>query len=622
MAGAGSIILNIPGRAGPYRVRPQRSVFARPMQQPGQGLRTASDVMTLLTQAKGLADMVAPFITTQQPAAQQFDESRQAAQEAIADVQGMRAAQDEQRAAQSLQAGATDLAQARQAMESARTDMGIDRLGMMQARDAARPAFGSPVQQLEQAVARVNAAQTPEELAAAQADYEHARMLLQNQGALDAPRPLSALESPLIQAAAQGAPQMPIMPPAPGLSLPGVLPPAPPQEPVRMLDPETMSQLAQPAADMAGMHMPEPTPPSTAAAPTPPPEVGAELRGTGFHPEDEVVRFGSLAEAQAAMMAASANNDVAAYNRAVQALEFSPLSDVRPQSMADVITGDHFRRAKMGLMQAIKPPTAPTALDRARLADIQSRIEDRAFKQVMAIQGDDRAQTDMLRKQALAQMTLQMQRAKLPGAIADSIKKGVEARVWGKQLASQRAKNFGQAARSYAAAADIRHDLKFKRDFPDIYKGQQFARTASFKEQMQWVAMVDKGIRQDKAEAERSKRAIARGTAAGRGASDQSELNRLDREIRQGQAVSSQAQQLIDANEARLETASTSEKKKINAAITAAKGARAKGQQMIKSAQRDRKVVVRRMAGNAANAPTPEPLKPEPLDLSDFEIPE
>ena len=90
MASAGNIILNLPtsGR-GPYRVAPQGTVFRA---LPSRALQNTAAVMGILKQAKGIADMVAPFLSQEyQPpvqqgeiAAQQLKAAQEAAQQAKA----------------------------------------------------------------------------------------------------------------------------------------------------------------------------------------------------------------------------------------------------------------------------------------------------------------------------------------------------------------------------------------------------------------------------------------------------------------------------------------------------------------------------------------------------------
>jgi hypothetical protein len=91
MATAGNIILNL-GRTptGRYVVRPQGRLFAAAKEE--DPMKTASGLMTILKQAKGVADMVAPFLSQEyQPplqqgeiAAQQLKAAQEAAQQAKA----------------------------------------------------------------------------------------------------------------------------------------------------------------------------------------------------------------------------------------------------------------------------------------------------------------------------------------------------------------------------------------------------------------------------------------------------------------------------------------------------------------------------------------------------------
>ena len=185
------------------------------------------------------------------------------------------------------------------------------------------------------------------------------------------------------------------------------------------------------------------------------------LRDVEMHPDQTPLSFTTMVEAQQAMQQAQSAGDLNAYNRASQAMLRSNMSDVRPQQWQDLITGGHYRRAQQGLMKAVPPPKAVSDLDRMRLKNMEDQIFDRGFKRVMSV-------TVEKRKGMIADMRKQMHDAKLPGAVADSVIKRMEARVFPTEHRSKMKSAAASRTAAYAGAAKKRQETKFlKKTFED-----------------------------------------------------------------------------------------------------------------------------------------------------------
>lgn len=421
MAGAGNIILNT--ARGPYRVRRQPRLFGQP-QQERSGLQTANDVMATIQNASKIASMVAPFIKTENKAAAQFNDARTNAAEAIEDV----------RLAQSR-----DDLEAQQVMEMAQAQQGAPQRSASMNPETHMP-YGDVGPDMTQA----------------QAAMDHARNQNVKEFMRDRGTQVNELEKRL------GAPQM--QPEVfTGVSPNKIInhrstngPDAQPQgigrevgqmpqqeSEQRLMDRQAVAAASQ-EVNPQGLDVMQP---------------GATdfLRDVEMHPDQTPLSFTTMVEAQQAMQQAQSAGDLNAYNRASQAMLRSNMTDVRPQQWQDLVTGGHYRRAQQGLMKAVPPPKGMTALDKMRLKNMEDQIVDRGFKRVMSL-------TVEKRKQAIADMRRQMHDAKIPGAVADSVVKQMEARVFPTEHRSKMKSAAAQRTAAYAGAAKKRQETKFLKE--------------------------------------------------------------------------------------------------------------------------------------------------------------
>lgn len=87
--------------------------------------------------------------------------------------------------------------------------------------------------------------------------------------------------------------------------------------------------------------------------------------------------FKSIVEAEAALAKAKAAGDIAGWNTAVKAMQNSPLTDVRPQSLQDAVFGTHVTRAQQALIKKHPPPKGLTEFEKWKVENLKSQMGKR-----------------------------------------------------------------------------------------------------------------------------------------------------------------------------------------------------------------------------------------------------
>ncbi len=184
----------------------------------------------------------------------------------------------------------------------------------------------------------------------------------------------------------------------------------------------------------------------------------------------KMAEFATLADAQTALAMASSSGDRQAWKAAVENMQNSPLSDVRPTNLQDAIFGTHIERAKRALIAKYPPPKAGTAMDALKAALMRARIGK--FK------------TDDERNRAIH--FLKEQKEFREGEKFELFKKrhakemeklGIDIGISATELKHRAPKLLAQitrakagASKDFARAAETRRDTRVKRDMEDEIK--------------------------------------------------------------------------------------------------------------------------------------------------------
>jgi len=334
MASAGNIILNLPtGGRGPYRVAPQGTVFRA---LPSRALQNTAAVMGILKQAKDVADMVAPFISQEyQPPLQQGE---------IA-AQQLKAAQESAKQLQRTQATEAALATPLPAQvgEMAQPLPSVDR----------------QIESMEDPVAKLLRANEMLQEATTSSEVDEAQRLYRQYQDMAAGRPVRGLDT-MSQLSLTGQEQLPL-----GLSTPVSrealrqqamgMPEAAPLD-TAALDPAGLQQLMQQQQTLGAQQ-----------------DIAQAQQAVAEAPQI-LPTFQTLAEADAALEAASAARDVNRYNQIVAGLQYSPLVDIpAAQTIGDINPFQRRQRAIAELMKRHKivPPKPLMTAYQQQALDIQ-----------------------------------------------------------------------------------------------------------------------------------------------------------------------------------------------------------------------------------------------------------
>lgn len=365
MATAGNIILNL-GRTptGRYVVRPQGRLFAAAKEE--DPMRTVSGLMTTLKQAKGIADMVAPFLSQEyQPPVQQGEI-----------------------AAQRLDTAQQELAAAQQQLQQTQKTL------------QPMPVEDASVQQMLRANEMLQAAQTPEQVAEAQ------RLYAQSQESQAAAKDIQQARASMLQA-----------------------------------QQERIDPLMQ--------------------------RVALERQAVAEAPP-MLPMFQTLAEADAALEAASAARDVDRYNQIVAGLQYSPLTDIPlAKTIGDINPLQRRQKAIADLVKRHRVTPAPTMSTyqsetlRLRELAMQQRdaqaAEQRAYRDLQAErkQGNWEAQQEALKKYREARLENEKLRIQIAERRAATGEKQARTAAGRLSVARRRERRQAETGRTTTSSAEI-----------------------------------------------------------------------------------------------------------------------------------------------------------------------
>lgn len=338
MADAANILLNL--TRNPYRVQPQPDLF-RGRATPdtfGRATRDISSTIAMVQQAKQLADAIAPFLSQEyQPPLQQGE---------IA-AQQLKAAQESAKQLQRTQATEAALA----------TPLPAQVGEMAQP----LPSVGRQIESMEDPVAKLLRANEMLQEATTSSEVDEAQRLYRQYQDMAAGRPVRGLDT-MPQLSLTGQEQL-----ASGLSTPVSreamqqqamgMPEAAPLD-TAALDPAGLQQLMQQQQTLGAQQ-----------------DIAQAQQAVAEAPQ-MLPTFQTLAEADAALEAASAARDVNRYNQIVAGLQYSPLIDIpAAQTIGDINPFQRRQRAIAELMKRHKvvPPKPLMTAYQQQALDIQQR---------------------------------------------------------------------------------------------------------------------------------------------------------------------------------------------------------------------------------------------------------